>query len=161
MSRYRFSTFSNVRIFQCQDTPSSRYILSRYPAVQIPDLYDIPLSRYPTVQMPHCQYTLLSVYRSDHKPTVEIPHFYTSHCEDIPDDTVHATLSRYPTFKVLSRKDKSTPPATVNTRVCFGCLSSMERSLMDRSGMIWDRVYMYLCLAPLALRSALIRKVEH
>jgi len=51
-------------------------------------------------------------------------------------------------------------PATVNTRVCFGCLSSMERSLMNRSG-IWDRVYMYLCLAPLALRSALIRKVEH
>ena len=39
---------------------------------------------------------------------------------------------------VLSRKDKSTPPATVNTRVCFGCLSSMERSLMDRSG-IWDQ----------------------
>jgi len=30
------------------------------------------------------------------------------------------------------------PPATVNTRVCFGCLSSMERSLMDRSG-IWDQ----------------------
>jgi len=64
------------------------------------------------------------------------------------------------TVVVLSRKDKSTPPATVITRVCFGCLSSMERSLMDRSG-IWDRVYMYLCLAPLALRSALIRKVEH
>jgi len=39
---------------------------------------------------------------------------------------------------VLSRKDKSTPPATVNTRVRFGRLSSMERSLMDRSG-IWDQ----------------------
>ena len=41
---------------------------------------------------------------------------------------VHSTGTH---SEVLSRKDKSTPPATVNTRVCFGCLSSMERSLME------------------------------